>query len=111
MDIDSIDGGGLIVMGRQNLARIDRDGTVVYRRFFPAPPPSYWDFAASVLSAVAGGVSHTYASLPLPDYAWSAKARDYYYIFTAKADSAGKTGFSLVALDRKDGRELGRMWF
>jgi len=104
-EIDTVPGGGLLVMGRQNLVRIDRDGTVVYRRYYPAPASSFWEDMAFLAGAVGG-----YVMIP-PSYAWSASAPDYYYIFTAKADSAGQKGFSLVALDRGDGREVGRMWF
>jgi outer membrane protein assembly factor BamB len=100
VDIDSLADGGLVLMGRQNLARINRDGTVVYRRFYPSPAPSFWT-----------RVSAAAASVNRPNYAWSAGVLDYFYIFTAKPDTTGQKGFSLVGLDRRDGRELGRMWF
>jgi hypothetical protein len=73
---------------------------VAYRRYYPAPGTSFWE----EFSAMAGGVN-------APSHAWSAKAQQYFYVFTTKADTAGKKGFSLVALDRRDGNELGRMWF
>ena len=100
LDIDSLSDGGLLLMGRQNIVRINLDGTVVYRRYYPAPGTSFWE----EFSAMAGGVN-------APGHAWSAKAQQYFYIFTTRADTAGKKGFSLVALDRRDGKELGRMWF
>jgi outer membrane protein assembly factor BamB len=100
LDIDSLSDGGLLLMGRQNIVRINLDGTVVYRRYYPAPEASFWE----EFSAMAGGMN-------APSHAWSAKAQQYFYIFTTRADTAGKKGFSLVALDRRDGQELGRMWF
>jgi hypothetical protein len=31
-------------------------------------------------------------------------------MFTEQPDSTGQTGFSLVRLDKRDGRETGRFW-
>jgi len=106
MDIDSLEGGGILLSGRQNLVRINRDGTVVYRRYYPAPGSSFGDIFAGLVTALALG-----AMIQSPSYAWSAQAVNYVDIFTARPDSAGRKGFSLVVLDRRDGRELGRMWF
>jgi len=100
LDIDSLSDGGLLLLGRQNIVRVNLDGTVVYRRYYPAPEASFWE----EFSAMAGGVN-------APSHAWSAKAQRYFYVFTTKADTAGKKGFSLVVLDRGDGTEKGRMWF
>jgi len=99
-DIDSLEGGGLILMGRQNLARINRDGTVGYRRYNHAPGASFWE----QLGAAANFVN-------APSYAWSARLQEHYFIFTAQTDTAGKKGFYLVMLGRQDGKELGRMPF
>jgi hypothetical protein len=44
-------------------------------------------------------------------YAQAKAAENHFYVFTESPDSAGQKGYSLVLLDRRDGRELGRMWF
>lgn len=93
--IDTIPGGGLVVMGWQNLVGFSRTGTVLYRRYYPAPKGTF-------LGILMGDPRYN---------AWAAKSPDYFYIFTGKPDSAGRQGPSLVVLDKASGRELDRMWF
>jgi outer membrane protein assembly factor BamB len=100
IDIDSLEGGGLVLMGRQNLVRINRDGSVVYRRYYPAPKASFLE----QLGAIANMTN-------APSYAWSTGLLDYYFIFTARADTSGAKGYYLAMLDRRDGKELGLMQF
>ncbi|MDH5284469.1 MAG: PQQ-like beta-propeller repeat protein, partial [Gemmatimonadota bacterium] len=68
LDIDSLADGGLLLMGRQNLTRINLDGTVVYHRYYPAPAVTFWE----EFSAVTSGVN-------APRHAWSARAQEYFY--------------------------------
>ncbi len=122
--IDTLEGGGFILSSRQNIARVDDDGRVAYRRFYKAPGASFWEklatsallLGANVASyslTPAGGWAPMFVSNPVLSarYGQISRAQDFFYIFTASPDSVGQEGFSLVLLDRRDGRELGRMWF
>ena len=95
-DIDSLEEGCLLLIGRQNLARINRNGTIGYCRYHQAPEASFWE----QLGAEANFVN-------APSYTWSARLQEHYFIFTAQADTAGKKGFYLVMLGLQDGKELG----
>lgn len=122
--IDTVEGGGFVLSARQNLARIGSDGKVVYRRYYKAPGASFWTKLAttaliaglnmaSYAATPPGGVAPVMASNPALSarYGRATRAANFYYIFTESPDSLGQKGFSLVLLDRRDGRELGRMWF
>lgn len=122
--LDTLESGAFVLFSRQNIARIEADGRVVYRRFYKAPGASFWAklassaliLGANVASyalAPAGGVAPMIMSNPALSarYGRASKAQDVYYMFTASPDSLDQEGFSLVRVDRRDGRELGRMWF
>ena len=98
--LDTLAEGGLVLMGRQNLARIGTDGTVYYRRHYRAPGTGFWELMGGALLGT-----------PIYSHARAARARNFFYIFTAAADSTGQKGFSLVRLDRRDGKDIGRLWF
>lgn len=122
--IDTVEGGGFVLSARQNLLRVGADGRVVYRRYYKAPGASFWAKlgstalilglnAASYAATPPGGVAPVITRNPAltARYGRSTQAANYYYIFTESPDSLGQKGFSLVLLDRRDGRELGRLWF
>jgi outer membrane protein assembly factor BamB len=99
--LDSIQGNGLLVLSFQNAVRIDRDGTVRYRRHYKAPGPGYWDrFGANLKGQ----------RLPA-NYAKGVRRGSNLYLMTNRADSLGTKGVSLVRLNLIDGREVGRMQF
>jgi outer membrane protein assembly factor BamB len=122
--IDTVEGGGFILAARQNLARVSPDGHVVYRRYYKAPGASFWAKLGST-ALIVGLNALSYAATPpgglatiITDnpvlsarYGRATRAVNYYYMFTEAPDSLGQKGFSLVVLDRRDGREMGRMWF
>lgn len=122
--IDTVEGGGFLLAARQNLLRVGSDGRVAYRRYYKAPGASFWAklgstaliLAANVASYAAtppGGLAPIIVRNPMLStrYGRASQAVNYYYLFTEAPDSLGQKGFSLVLLDRRDGRELGRLWF
>jgi outer membrane protein assembly factor BamB len=122
--MDTVEGGGLVLWGQQNIMRVGLDGHVVYRRYYKAPGASFLAklastvllvgfSAASIAVTPPGGVAVMPAGNPLlaKRYARAQLAQNYYYVFTESADTVGQKGYSLVLVDRRDGRELGRMRF
>jgi outer membrane protein assembly factor BamB len=122
--IDTVEGGGLVLVARQNIMRVNRDGSVVYQRYYKAPTASLLAKLASTALIVgldvvsyaatpAGGMAPMLLGNPLLSarYGRTRAAANHVYFFTAAPDSTGRAGYSLVMLDRRDGRELGRLWF
>ena len=101
LTVDSIQGNGLVVLSAQNAVRIDRDGTMRYRRSYKAPGPSFGQrFEANLIGK----------RLPL-NYARGVRRGSNFYLMANRADSLGTKGVSLVRLDLTDGSEIGRMLF
>jgi hypothetical protein len=93
----------LVVMSRQNLISLDRDGAIRYHRYFRAPGAS---FLEKVAGAMGGNVGIFSARLG------AAALRTHYAYFTTNApDADGRTGNSLVRVSVDDGEEAGRVWF
>jgi hypothetical protein len=122
--MDTIEGGGLVLAARQNIMRVSHDGTVAYRRYFKAPTASFLAKlvstalivglnVASVAATPGGGMAPIIVRNPVltARYGRTTEAVNYVYFLTAAPDSTGREGYSLVLLDRRDGRELGRLWF
>ena len=122
--MDTVEGGGLVLWGQQNIMRVGLDGHVVYRRYYKAPGASFLAQLASTLLIVGlnvasiaatppGGFARIITNNPVlaARYARAKAAANHFYVFTESPDSAGQKGYSLVLLDRRDGHELGRMWF
>ncbi len=100
--IDTVAGGGLVLYGTQNVMRVGLDGKVAYHRYYKAP-------GATLLSKIAGVITSN--PVLLARHAQATMAENYFYVFTEAPDSLGQKGFSLVLIDRRDGRELSRLWF
>jgi hypothetical protein len=121
--IDTAEGGGFILSARQNIARVGTDGRYAYRLFYQAPGASLLAKIVSTAFVVAVNAAAYAAApagtlVPLMDnpllsvrYGRASLAKNYYYIYTSSPDAQGQKGFSLVQVDRRDGREAGRMWF
>lgn len=122
--MDTLPGGGFVLVARQNIMRVNHDGTVAYRRYYKAPSASFLAKlvstalivglnVASYAATPAGGMAPIIVRNPVltARYGRTTEALNYFYIFTATPDSTGREGYSLVLLDRRDGRELGRLWF
>ena len=114
-------GPNVVVSSNQNFLSMDPEGTVQYHRFFEAPGRSALENFA--LLAVATAVADSGEAIDLdelftldsPEELWSryrdAESWAYFgYIYTKDADAAGREGFSLVKLDKRDGEEVGRVW-
>ena len=126
LGMDTVEGGGFVLWNRQNIMRVGLDGHVAYRKYYKAPGASFLKKLASTVALVGlsvasialtppGGFAPIATSNPVLSarYAQAKAAQNHYYVFTESPppDSASRKGYSLVLVDRRDGRELGRMWF
>ena len=127
-------GGNILISANQNFLALTDDGTVKYQVYYEAPGRDWFQNAAMLLASTAmedgvldvgtwGGFTPDapdrfcrYGECGWIDAeAWSrfrnAEVRaDYAYVYTKQPDAAGREGFSLVRIDKRDGAEVGRVW-
>jgi outer membrane protein assembly factor BamB len=95
--------GGLLIVSRQNLFRVDFPDSLRYHCYYKAPGATFLEKLGGALSGNLGVFGARMGSAELRS--------DYAYFLTTAPDSAGRTGNSLVRVALRDGREAGRLWF
>ena len=129
-----ISDGNILISANQNFLALTSDGTVKYQVYYEAPGRDWFQNAVMLLASTAmedgvldvgtwGGFTPDapdrfcrYGECGWIDAeAWSrfrnAEVRaDYAYVYTKQPDAAGREGFSLLRIDKRDGEEAGRVW-
>jgi putative pyrroloquinoline-quinone binding quinoprotein len=122
---------GFLLVGRQNLALIDTLSREKYHVYHPAVGASLLAKIASTALIVAANVASAaiaqgqanrtggvvmypmITSNPVLSARFTASqlAESYHFLFTSgKGDDLDRHGFSFVRIDKRDGREAGRVW-
>jgi outer membrane protein assembly factor BamB len=120
---------GFLLVSSQNLLSLDSLGTPKYHHYYPAPGRSLLSkigsaalFIASMASMAAAndtranctGTCFTaeffYNPFISARHDRGVETDDYAFMYTRASGDAAQEGFSLVRLNKTDGREIGRLW-
>lgn len=92
---------GLLLSSSQNLMLVD-SGRVKYQRYYAAPGPSAMGILGSILNPENSVIGARYRA--------SAQSDAYHILFTTHKDAPERKGFAFVRIDKRTGKEAGRVW-
>lgn len=124
-------GTNLILSANQNILSVDPGGTIKYHVYYESPGRSFLENLAVFASETfvyemneecatqrdrsqsrfsCGWVMEDTDSILAPRFQNAPEWGNYAYLYTKVPDAAGREGFSLVRVDKRDGQEAGRVW-
>jgi hypothetical protein len=113
--IESLANGDFVLVSPQNLLAVDPSGRTKYHRYLKAPGSSLLTKVAAVSFSVALTAASGMPAVFYPAQHHATRDENQYaYIYTGQlletsADSSRGGGFDLVRLDKRDGKEKGRV--
>lgn len=112
--LEALPDGRFLITASQNARVADLAGKVFYSRYFKAPGGSLLTNMAMV--ALIGAVAMATGAVGDPSelferYKATVRADRFIYMLTDEPSVIGLEGISLVRLDKRSGRDTGRVWF